>query len=54
MLYNSLSCFNLGDDKASQSDSEPVQTDKIADGTGKEILSFEHILFQTMAYCVLF
>jgi hypothetical protein len=54
MLCNNLSYFNLGDDKASQSDSEPVQTDKIADGTGKEILSFEHILFQTMAYCVLF
>jgi hypothetical protein len=53
MLYNSLSDFNLGDDKANQSESEPVQIDKLTDDKGEEILSFGHILFQIMAYCVL-
>ena len=54
MLYNSLSCFNPGDDKASQYDSEPVQTDKLTDCKYKEILYFEHILFYTIVYFVLF
>jgi hypothetical protein len=37
--------FNLGDEKASQSDSEPVQTDELTDGRGEEILSSEQNLF---------
>ena len=43
MLDNSLLCFVLGDGKASQSYNE---------GKGKEILSFEQILFYVVAYHV--
>ena len=53
MWYNSLSEFNLGDDKANQSETEPVQIDKQTDDKGEKILPFEQILFQLMAYCVL-
>ena len=44
-LDNSLLCFVLGDGKASQSYNE---------GKGKEILSFEQILFYVVAYHVFF
>jgi hypothetical protein len=37
--------FNPGDEKVSQSDSEPVQTDELTDGRGEEISSFEQNLF---------
>jgi hypothetical protein len=53
MLYNSLSYCNLCDDKANDSESKPVQIDKLADDKGEAILSLEYILFQIMAYCVL-
>ena len=53
MWYNSLLDFNLGDDKANQSETEPLQIDKRTDDKGEKILSFEKFLFHLMAYCYL-
>ena len=54
MLYNSLSYCNLCDDKANDSESKPVEIDKLADDKGEAILSLEYILIQIMAFVCLF